>query len=477
MQLVRVEARKSCLIWSRWHLPCSCSGPRNAGAKCMIMRLSSSLHYTFPHNICRHTSTSASGVGPSGHEDVGQAGVGRPEEAWRAHWAAIERMRRIPTLRAPVDTLGATALAYGAQSAFGSAAEAAEAVEAAGGSDAAATAAAAADKNSTISTGTKADNTGAVAWQAISAAAPRGPKQREAFRFGTLVATMLSPQTRDKQTAKAFGNLQSLALAPVQAREQQQQQRGKRSGAAFNFTAAALARCSLEDITQACTPVSFYKTKAANILAACERIVGSGYCTLHTDGTSGEQTEEPAGIPTDIEDILSYRGVGPKIAYLTFSIAWGLDEGICVDTHVHRIANRLRWVGSPAPVTVAVAVKGKSDKKGKGKAVAAPAAAAAAAASDITSADAGAGATDQDQASTDTALQVLKWKPTASPEKSRLQLQQLLPRSHWGDANELLVGFGQTLCNAKKPLCGMCELRAAGCGHYAYAEKVKVEGE
>ena len=42
--------------------------------------------------------------------------------------------------------------------------------------------------------------------------------------------------------------------------------------------------------------------------------------------------------------LTSLPGVGPKMAYICMTAAWGKVEGIGVDTHVHRIANRLNWV-------------------------------------------------------------------------------------------------------------------------------------
>ena len=39
-------------------------------------------------------------------------------------------------------------------------------------------------------------------------------------------------------------------------------------------------------------------------------------------------------------------GVGPKMAHLAMSCAWGIVTGIATDTHVHRIANRLGWVNT-----------------------------------------------------------------------------------------------------------------------------------
>lgn len=49
-------------------------------------------------------------------------------------------------------------------------------------------------------------------------------------------------------------------------------------------------------------------------------------------------------IPRTVEDLCSLPGVGEKMAYLATHSAWGHMEGLGVDTHVHRIVNRLAWV-------------------------------------------------------------------------------------------------------------------------------------
>jgi endonuclease-3 len=49
-------------------------------------------------------------------------------------------------------------------------------------------------------------------------------------------------------------------------------------------------------------------------------------------------------VPSNFEDITSLPGVGPKMAHLLLQICYGKVEGIAVDTHVHRLANRLHWV-------------------------------------------------------------------------------------------------------------------------------------
>lgn len=55
-------------------------------------------------------------------------------------------------------------------------------------------------------------------------------------------------------------------------------------------------------------------------------------------------------IPNTIEDLISLPGVGPKMGYLALQIAFNKVEGIGVDTHVHRIVNRLCWVKTKNPI-------------------------------------------------------------------------------------------------------------------------------
>ena len=54
-------------------------------------------------------------------------------------------------------------------------------------------------------------------------------------------------------------------------------------------------------------------------------------------------------IPDTIEGLMSLPGVGPKMAYLCLSAAWGRTEGIGVDVHVHRITNLWGWHKTKAP--------------------------------------------------------------------------------------------------------------------------------
>ena len=64
-------------------------------------------------------------------------------------------------------------------------------------------------------------------------------------------------------------------------------------------------------------------------------------------------------IPPTVKDLTALPGVGPKMAHITMNVAWGEVTGIGVDTHVHRIANRLGWVKKPTklPEETRVAVE------------------------------------------------------------------------------------------------------------------------
>lgn len=80
------------------------------------------------------------------------------------------------------------------------------------------------------------------------------------------------------------------------------------------------------------------------------------------------------------------------MAYICMSAAWNNTVGIGVDTHVHRISNRLEWTR----------------------------------------------------------------KPTKIPDKTRQELEDWLPVEYWEEVNLLLVGFGQTICKPVGPKCGQC---------------------
>lgn len=84
-----------------------------------------------------------------------------------------------------------------------------------------------------------------------------------------------------------------------------------------------------------------YKTKARNILAAAQNVASRG-----------------GQVPTSHEGLVALEGVGPKIANLIRSVAYGYESaGIVVDTHVHRVAALLGWVEARAAASGPEAVR------------------------------------------------------------------------------------------------------------------------
>ncbi len=128
--------------------------------------------------------------------------------------------------------------------------------------------------------------------------------------FQVLVATMLSAQTQDPVTLAASTRL--FARAP---------------------TPAAMLRLDVKEIERLIYPVSFYRNKARHVLDACRQLL---------DRFGGR-------VPATMDELLALPGVGRKTANLVLIVAHGSGANICVDTHVHRIANRLGWVRTRTP--------------------------------------------------------------------------------------------------------------------------------
>jgi endonuclease III len=128
--------------------------------------------------------------------------------------------------------------------------------------------------------------------------------------FHVLIATMLSAQTRDAVTLEASTRL--FARAP---------------------TPEAMARLSPAQIEKLIYPVSFYRNKAVHVKATCRKLL---------DEFDGD-------VPATMEALLTLPGVGRKTANLVRIVAHRRPDSICVDTHVHRIANRFGWVRTRTP--------------------------------------------------------------------------------------------------------------------------------
>src|SRR5438477_458820 len=122
--------------------------------------------------------------------------------------------------------------------------------------------------------------------------------------FTVLISCILSLRTQDKTTNAASDRLFAIATTPK-----------------------SMIETPIEAIEKAIYPVSFYRTKAKAI---------HSICTLLLDRFEGQ-------VPSDLDALLSLPGVGRKTANIVVTLAFR-KPGIAVDTHVHRISNRLGYV-------------------------------------------------------------------------------------------------------------------------------------
>jgi len=177
-------------------------------------------------------------------------------------------------------------------------------------------------------------------------------RRRDPFRL--LVACVISLRTKDEVTAQASARLFAVAATPE-----------------------TLARLQETRIAKLIFPAGFYNTKAKQIREISRRIARD-----HGDR-----------VPADREALLALPGVGRKTANLVLGLGFGIPV-ICVDTHVHRISNRLALVR------------------------------------------------------------------TKNPEETEHALEKVLPRRLWIEINDLLVTFGQNVCQPVSPWCSTCPLAA-----------------
>jgi endonuclease-3 len=107
-----------------------------------------------------------------------------------------------------------------------------------------------------------------------------------------------------------------------------------------------MLRLSAREIERAIYPVGFYRTKARVILGLCRDLLA------RFDGR----------VPDDIDALLTLKGVGRKTANLVVTMGFG-KPGICVDTHVHRISNRLGYVRTRTPDATEAALRAKLPRR------------------------------------------------------------------------------------------------------------------
>jgi endonuclease III len=130
---------------------------------------------------------------------------------------------------------------------------------------------------------------------------------RDPFRI--LISCILSLRTKDEVSIPASERLFKLIKTPEN-----------------------LLKLPNKKIEQLIYPVGFYRRKAENIKQISQKLI----------------TEFGSKVPSTKTELLLIKGVGLKTANLVLSRAFNIPA-ICVDTHVHRISNRLGWVKTKSP--------------------------------------------------------------------------------------------------------------------------------
>lgn len=173
--------------------------------------------------------------------------------------------------------------------------------------------------------------------------------------FRLLISVLLSAQTTDAQVNKVTPQLFAQWSTPE-----------------------AMAGASVADVAETIKSLGFYKSKAKHAVEAAQMIVAD---------YGGE-------VPADMKELVKLPGVGRKTANVVLNEAFGIVEGIAVDTHVFRIAHRLKFAGPSAD----------------------------------------------------------------TPAKTEAALLKLYPREYWGPINHQWVLFGRETCIARNPKCATCFL-------------------
>jgi endonuclease III len=127
--------------------------------------------------------------------------------------------------------------------------------------------------------------------------------------FKVLISCIISLRTKDEVTAQASARIFVRAETPE-----------------------AMVELSADEISHLIYPAGFYRTKAEQIVLLSQKLVD----------------EYGGRVPDNLDELLTFKGVGRKTANLVMTLGFG-RAGICVDTHVHRICNRLGYVSTKNP--------------------------------------------------------------------------------------------------------------------------------
>lgn len=185
--------------------------------------------------------------------------------------------------------------------------------------------------------------------------------KRDSDPFHILISCIISLRTKDDVTEKITEKLYKEVSTPEE-----------------------FIQLSEEKLAELIYPTAFYPNKAKQILELCTRLVN----------------EYDSKVPDDIDTLLEFKGVGRKTANLVVTLGFN-KPGICVDTHVSRISQRLGYVPFK-----------KLDEEKKPV-----------------------------------------FRNADDVEKI---LRKQLPKKWWIPINDILVSYGQTICVPISPKCSQC---------------------
>lgn len=177
-------------------------------------------------------------------------------------------------------------------------------------------------------------------WRASS------PRDR---RFQILIALMLSSQTKDTVTAVAMQRLHTELgdeADPASMSSKIKTEDGEENKVLADVKDSTLnleniLAVSPERLNELIRTVGFHNNKTKYIKAAAIIL----------------RDQYKSDIPSTAEELMKLPGVGPKMAYLCMSAAWGKHEGIGVDVHVHRITNLWGWHNTKNPEETRMALQ------------------------------------------------------------------------------------------------------------------------
>ena len=141
--------------------------------------------------------------------------------------------------------------------------------------------------------------------------------------FRILISTIISLRTKDQVTTAASKKLYAIADTPE-----------------------GIVTLSVAQIEKLIYPAGFYHNKARQIKDICQILI---------DHYNSQ-------VPSTMEELLAFKGVGRKTANLVLALGFNIPA-ICVDTHVHRITNRLGYVQTKDPDKTEFALREKLPEK------------------------------------------------------------------------------------------------------------------